>query len=215
MQRATRSSIDSVKQQSRALKNTYIFVGAALMVASISLATFMSLGHIIFEEEQPGASNVKAELDFNSIDKNTPVPLLMSSEKLTSENVRVLGAEITNDQAPGIDISPPSTLLRDTYIRSFTFVRTQESDSISMISASWNSRKSSSPQLYIIRQSLDGSLTDKDFEIYSIEGTGYEVSSHTFEADTNDGNLYLSIYELDNKGAYQLKDESLLVQSSN
>jgi|GEM_PF-4004502 len=214
MENATFHGIDSVKRQGRALKKTYFLLGTALMVTSISLAAFISLSHTMVTEPDIRASSSKTELDFNTIDKSAPIPLLTSTQKNDTESVKVLGAEVTNANSGDIETSPPATLLRETYVRSFTFVQTQESDNLSTVTASWNSRKSSFPQLYIVSRATGLAPSNNDIEIYSVQGDDLEVSSHTFQIDNSEGKLYLRIFELSEAGEYILKDTSLVVESS-
>lgn len=206
--------LGSVKHQGRKLKNTYFFTGTALMVVSISLAVFISLGHVFMQTSDLKTTRKESDVDFTSINKEAPIPLLTNSQKTLNDPVKVLGTEVTKSSTVNIANSPPATLLREAYIRSFTFVRAGDTSGISTIYASWNSRKASSTQLYIINGANGSGYSNTDRELYSVEGKGLEVSSFTFEVDSDIKNLYLNIYALDEDGTYILKDSSLIVESS-
>lgn len=184
------------------------------MLASISLALYSTFETKNQKTFNHIASSDNPELNFHKINKDSPIPLLLNGTQSQRDSIKVLGAEIEKPIETQIRNSPPSTMLRDAYIRSFSFATTNSASS-NIVSVSWNSRKASTNQVYVVKYRQGSKIAQSDMELFSVEGKNLEVSSHIFEIGDHIDNLYLSIYQLTTNGNYELIENSLVATNAN
>lgn len=207
------SKTHSVNHQARHVRRMHIAFATFLMVATLGLAATTSMGTQLFQDDKHASSSSRAT-SFNHVNEDAPLPIIMNQERSTTATVKVQGEVLSKSGTSAPRYVSPSTTLTDRYVRSFAFGTSPTSNGI-VVYATWNTQINKGPFLYIVRESRTNTPSENDTTVYSVEGSNLNTSTQTFDVDQLNGDLYVSVYKLNDQGMYDLMGASPVVSASN
>lgn len=208
------SSMTTLAQQVKHIRQLHIFLGSVFALSSTALVFTVILGSSLFTIGNAGNSKARETLTFTSINRSSPLPILMSHSSYKNVDIQVMGESISKDETNKSEVKDRSSTFSNNFIKKFAFSILPIENGI-YISASWKILHPQSDFLYVICEASGVTPKLDDIEIYSVAGKNLKETSRTFDLTSDSKMLYLKVFLFEQGGDYKLIDTSPVVTPTN